>query len=205
MREKLQLLVVILGTSFFSIGCTSPAEWWGKVNQRASELKTIRSRHKVLEAELKALKAKHLELANRYGTLQAELEMSRERKENLEIAGDESGRHLANIKIETPANLGMKERHALAMEHMNRGKFEAAYALFESFLWAPEGGPFQTVEAFYGAGVAAFQIRNFNRAREYFDAVNAHAHGLRDQETLRRTKLWIRVLEKQGERKVASH
>jgi hypothetical protein len=205
MHMKTPLLLIVLTTSVFSVGCTSPGEWWKKVNLRASELKTIRVRYQVLEAELTALKGKHLELENRFTSLQAELEMSRERKENLAITGHESGRHLANIKTVAPKDLSMKERSRLAQEHFARGKFEAAYGLYESFLWQPEGGPFQTVDAFYGAGISAYQIKNFNRAREYFEAVNTHGNGLRDQETLRRTALWLRILNKQDGRKVASH
>lgn len=199
---------LLVFASLFLTGCMSPMEWWSRINHRARDVLTIRERHRVLAAEHEKLRLKYLELEHQYQSLRAEMEMAHAKRENKEIAGHEEGRHLANIKFKVPNSMPMAERAKLAEAHARHGKFQEAFVLFESFLWVPEGAPFQTVEAFYNAGVASFSIKNMNRAREYFEAATAHGDGLRDTEILRRTKLWLRVLDKRGEpadRKVASH
>ena len=211
MRAKSLASFGLILMSLSLTGCMSPATWWQRVNARARELSTMRERHAILEAEYQSLRMKFLELEHEHHSLKAELEMERAKRENKRIAGDEEGRHLANIVFTVPAHVSIEERAKLAAQHVVQGKFQEAFALFESFLWVPEGARQQTVTAFYDAGVAAFEIKNFNRAREYFEAASAHGDGLRDTETLRRTKLWLRVLDKRANgapkdgRKVASH
>lgn len=209
MRAKSLATFGLILMSLSLTGCMSPAEWWKRVNARARELSTMRQRHVILEGEYQALRMKYLELEHDYQSVKAELEMEHAKRENKRIAGDEEGRHLANIPYVVPAHTSMEERATLASEHVAKGKFAEAFALFESFLWVPEGAKFQTVQTYYDAGIASFEIKNFNRAREYFEAASARGDGLRDTETIRRTKLWLRVLDKQaeagGNRKVASH
>lgn len=187
-------------------GCIGPVEWWHRINSRSKDLLTLRARHEVLEKELKDLNKKYLALEHKYVALQNDIELERARKQNQRFAGDREGRHIANIKVvEDSSKSPISDRARLAIAHVERGQFPEAFALFESFLWLPEGSDYQTVSTFYTAGIAAFQVKNFTRAREYFEAAVSHANPLADQETIRRTKLWLKVLSKRSDREVASH
>lgn len=202
--KKWQILALLSFSSLLT-GCVGPIEWWHRVNTNARELMTLRTRHAVLEKDFKDLNQKYLSLENKYASLSNELELERARKQNQDVAGDPEGRHLANIPTVDNSDSSIGGRAKLALDHVRHGKFPEAFAIFESFLWVPEGTEFQTAETFYAAGVAAYQVRNFNRAKDYFEAANSHGNGLKDEETIRRTKLWLKVLAQREGRGVASH
>lgn len=205
MSGKIRNGFALIAVSITLSGCMNPIHWWANINHKARDLQSIRSRYEVIEKEYEELRLKHLELEHKFQSVQAELEMERARHQNASITGSAEGRHLANISYSVPETLSMKERYDLALKHVEHKKFQEAFVLFESFLWVPEGAPVQNAAAYYNAGVASFQVKNFNRAREYFEAANTHGDGLKDSETLRRTSLWLKILSKRSDRKIASH
>lgn len=194
MPRNLALIALII-TPLLLSGCMGPKEWWSRVNQRARELKTIEAQYHVLKTEHEQLRERFLELELRHARLENSLEIRNAKAENFKYAGSKAGRHLANIPaMETEAK-SVADRYKLALAHVEHRRFAEAFNLFESFLWVPEASGFHTVEAFYNAGISAFELRNMHRAREYFEAANSHGNALRDQEILRRTRLWLKVLD----------
>lgn len=190
-------------------GCMGPIQWWSNVQHKARHLSEINFKYDALQKEHTELQRRYLELEHKYQSLENRLEVSRKETENLKFAGDKEGRHLANIENDSThekdvLSLPMKERVELAMEHSRADRFSEAFVLFESVLWSPEGAKFQTPLAFYQAGVSAYEIRNWKRAKDYFEAASAHAHSLKDRALLHRSDLWLKVLNQSESRMPAS-
>ncbi len=138
--------------------------------------------HSVLKQKHSVLKKKYLKLEHHHQRLQNQAELARITE------GVDHGRHVASYSLE--------ERFKVAMQHIRNKKFHDAYVLFESVLNSPEGAVFQNASVFYQAGVSAYQIRNWKRAKQLFEAASAHAHSFKDFEVIQRADLWLKVLNR---------
>ena len=196
-RRILTFLAYGLTATLLS-GCMGPFQWWAQTNHKAKDLYLLRHRHTVLEQKYLELEKKYLDLEHRYTSILTERQAKKARVINENKTGHPDGRHLANIDYKIPSHMDMKEKYDLATQHFQHKRFAEAYVLFEHVLWSPEGAAHQSPDAFYHAGITSFRIKNFSRAKEYFEAADAHSHSLRDQDLIRRTQLWLKVLNHYG-------
>lgn len=215
MKKHWQVWIITIWAPIALSGCMSPVTWWSNVHTKAKHLRDVHVKYSALSKEHKDLKKRYLELEHKHHHLQNKVELTRREAENHRITGDAEGRHVANLprklkpgkQVDAPIDvqsLSLAERTKLALKHTSNDKFHRAFVLFESVLSSPEGAAYQTPTMFYQAGVSAYKIRNWKRAREYFEAANSHAHSFKDFEVVRRTDLWLKILNRTQARVPAS-
>ena len=196
MRHRFFQIQNLLLLALIFTGCTGPARWLHNVNTKARELLDMHHDHQVLEHKFAELQKKYIELENSYQSVQAELDILKKTENNFEETGSKHGRTLASIQYDIPVSLSLESRYNLAFEQMRHKHYEEAAKTFESFLSIPEAHKFQNANAFYSAGVAWFELKNYKRAQELFETAVAHANPREREIYLKRVDLWMRVLNR---------
>lgn len=197
---KSKIFTLIFALSFALAGCSKgPAGWWASVNQKAKHLSELEAKYQALQQEHETLKREHYRLTHEHDSLLAEYRSKRNAEESLAATGSVSGRAPASIGYKVP-NLSPEALKALGYEHLREQRFAEAAVTFEALLAMPEGAAVQGADVYYSAGVAWFQVQNFTKARESFDAAKAHADADEKERVRKKVELWMRVID----RKLAS-
>ena len=171
---------------------------WKNFLAKIEHLRSLEAKYEALLQEHEKLKKEYFVLENQLDSLRAQSESTHLAEENLRLTGSPVGRSPASVDYKVPEGLDHEQRYALAFDHMRERRYGAAAVSFESFLHEPEGAAYQTANAFYTAGVAWFQLDNFNKARAYFDIALQKAEGDEKAKIRHKVELWMRVIEKKG-------
>lgn len=179
-------------------GCSqkNPIEWWGSINAKAKELKTLEAKYVVLEEEHERLKKDYYRLEHSYMDLKANVDGNEAGELNLKVTGSLTGRTPASIHYEVPKNLRPEEQLALAYEHFTEKRFAEASATFENFLTSPENAAIVDAPALYTAGVSWFEIGNYKKAKEYFEEARNGATGEQREKIQKKVDLWLRTIDR---------
>lgn len=194
-----QISVLLL--SLLLAGCTqSPVSWWKSLNQKAKDMAELEARYEALRREHETLRNEFYRLEHEHAELTAQLHSQKTASESLAATGSRLGRTPASISYRAPAGLDSQGLLALGYEHLREKRFAEAAVTFETLLSQPESAAVQGAGAYYSAGVAWYQINNFRKAREAFEAAKAHADGEERERVRKKVELWMRVID----RKLAS-
>ncbi len=192
---------LILMCSFFALtACTSPTVWWKKVNAKAQHLATLEARYEILVKEHEKLKEDYYRIEHEVASLRAKEQGQGLAELNLKATGSALGRRPASISYKAPLGLKLEELQDLAFEHLREHRFAEAAVTFEEFLTKPEAASLQTADVLYSAGVAWFQVGNYNKAKEYMLEAGHFASGEQKEKVRKKVGLWQRVID----RKIAS-
>jgi hypothetical protein len=161
----------------------------------------VEAKYEALRLAHERLREENLRLEKELFELKGQMESTHLAQARLRATGSRTGRTLASIHYEVPKGLGVAELRQLAFEHLREKRFQEAAASFERYLNKPEVAGDHDAPAMYSAGVAWFQIGNFKKSRDTFEAARAHAAGEQKEKIRKKVDLWIRVID----RKLASH
>jgi tetratricopeptide (TPR) repeat protein len=178
-----------------------PIDIYNRLEFKANELLLIESQHRQLQKKYFELQHDYFELETRHNNLLAKVQSGEEAVKNIRLTGSKEGRSLSTIPYSVPSNLTVEQKYLLAFSHMREGRFEEAAKTFDQVLSIPEGALYQTAQTFYESGVAWFEIKNYKKAREAFQATKIRADGVGKPEMLRKVELWMKILD---QRKLAS-
>lgn len=196
--------ISLLLVSLFSLalaGCTKgPVAWWSSVNEKARRFSELEAKYEALAKEHEALKRDHYRLMHEHDELLAEVKSRRRAEASLAATGSRTGRDPAAVGYKAPHGLTPQALLALGYEHLREKRFGEAAVTFESLLTSPEGAAVQGADLCYSAGIAWFQLGNFKKARESFEAALAHAEADEKERVRKKVELWRRVID----RKLAS-
>lgn len=178
-----------------------PLDILDRTEAKAHELLLVESQYNQLKQKYFELQHEYFQLEERHNALLAKVQSAEEAVKNIRITGSKEGRSVAKISYSVPSNLTMEQKYLLAFNHMREKRFEEAAKTFDAVLSVPEGALFQNAHSFYESGVAWFEVKNFKKAREAFQAAKARAEGVEKPEMLRKVELWMKILD---QRKLAS-
>ncbi len=178
----------------------SPKTWWVSINKKAEDLRKLEASHHALEEEHLRLQKDYFRLEADYMELRAKVESTETAHHNLKTTGTLTGREPSSIAYHVPKNLRPEEELALAYEHFSEKRFGEAAVTFESFLKKPESAALVDAGTMYTAGVAWFQLGNFNKAKENFEGARQNASGEQREKIHKKVDLWMRAIDRQSPR-----
>jgi TolA-binding protein len=170
--------------------------WWQNLNAKARTLMHVEAQYVLLRQDHEKLQAEYYQLEHDYMSLVAEKSTKQEVKENLELTGSKVGRSPASITYQVPPGMLPEQEFALAFTHMREKRYGEAAMTFDAFLWIPEGAVVQTANAFYTAGVAWFEVKNYKKAKQCFSEALVRAEGDERAKVAHKVDLWMRVIDR---------
>jgi tetratricopeptide (TPR) repeat protein len=193
LNRKLQITLALTILPLFA-GCSdSPKKIWDEANQKAKEMMEYEVKYKALQREHAKLTNDYFELEHQHLALLSEIQSKENAKLNLATTGAKDGRRPASLEYEVP-KLGVEALYSLAFDHVREGRLVEAAATFEKVFHEPEAAALQNATAYYTAGVIWYKLKNFKKAKEYFDLTVAHAEGEDRNKYKGRVDLWQRAI-----------
>ncbi len=193
--QKLQLTLVFIALTPLLAGCTeAPQKMWHEVNVKAREMMEYEVKYKALQKEHEKLKQDYFELEHQHLALLAQVKSKENAELNLANTGAKDGRRLASIEYTVPNDLSPDGLYALAFDHVREGRLSEAAATFEKIFHEPEAAALQNAAAFYTAGVVWYKLKNYKKAKAYFDLTLARAEAEDRSKYKGRVDLWQRAI-----------
>ncbi|MCO5144218.1 MAG: hypothetical protein M9962_14105 [Oligoflexia bacterium] len=191
--------VLVICLAVLSACSKSPLSQWKSANKKAKHLMSLEAKYVALEHEHERLKKDYFKLEKEYASLLAETRSKETATQNFALTGDKEGRSLASIAYEVPDNLDEKNLVSLAFEHMRSERFGEAASVWEKVLAQPEYAASRDAQMMFNAGVSWFNVKNYRKAKENFEAARANASGEEKEKIRKKSELWIRVIESKKE------
>ena len=193
-RKKLNLALLFILVPFLA-GCErSPVAMWHEANHKAKEMMEFEAKYKALIIEHEKLKDDYYKLEHQHLALLSEVQSVKSAHMNLAATGAKDGRRLASIDYQVPNGLSPDELYAQAFDHMREERLGEAALTFEKIFNSPEAAALQNATAFYSAGVIWYKLKNYKKAKQYFDLTLARAEGEEKGKYKGRVDLWQRSI-----------
>ncbi len=191
----LQLVACLLLLSL-SACSQSPKAWWVSLNKKVEHLNKLEASHHALTEEHQRLQRDYYRLEADYMELRAKVVSTENGERTLKATGTLTGRVPSSIAYQVPKDLRAEDELALAYEHFSEKRFAEAAMTFESFLKKPESAALVDATAMYTAGVAWFNLGNFNKAKENFEGARHNATGEQKDKIHKKVDLWMRAIDR---------
>jgi len=193
--KRIYPIVVFLILTPLLAGCkASPLAMWREANYKAKEMMEYEAKYLALLSVHEKLKSDYYILEHQHLTLLSEVQSVKNAHLNLAATGAKDGRRLASIDYQVPANISPDDLYVLAFEHLREERLPEAAATLEKLFHLPEAAALQNATAFYNAGVIWFKLRNYKKAKKYFDLTLVKAEGEERGKYKGRVDLWQRSI-----------